>query len=57
VESHNGSQCEAGHDDEGEGSVSHFYKLTAKLGKFKRGSEGINDNPQAKQPHLTDELK
>jgi len=27
------------------------------LGKFERGSEGINDNPKAKQPDLSDELE
>jgi hypothetical protein len=31
--------------------------LMGKLGKFERKSEGINDDPQAKQPHLSDELK
>jgi hypothetical protein len=57
VECHDSPQGEAGHDDEGEGFVSHFYKLTTKLGKFERGPEGIDDNPQAEQPHLSDELE
>ena len=57
MESHDSPQGETGHDDEGEGFVSHFCELTGKLGKFERRSEEISDDPQAKQPHLSDELE
>jgi hypothetical protein len=57
VESHDGPQREARYDDERERFVSHFCELTGQLGKFERRSEGISDDPQAKQPHLSDELK
>jgi hypothetical protein len=36
---------------------SHFCELTGKLAKFERRPEAIDNNPQAKQPHLSDELK